>query len=340
MPWKYPDNVPSVAKNWTPTEQKACVIAGNAVLGQGGSDKEAIFACIHAAGKGKHDVFDALFGGRFSLLQAAKQKRGKRKMPKPPRPANIRPVQIQYLKRLRIMLKDLFSLTREIVISALPNLLAGAAHVRPDRKDDYFDEVEQIIARLKKKFDGEYTDSKRFDIIMEAAERAEGTNSTYFRNLAIKIFGIDIGRSEPWLKQEMSAFVRTNMDLVGSIADEHIDRVKNLMLLGTQQGWRHEELAKEIEGKFGVAENKAKLIARDQVSKFNASLTEFRMKEAGVEKYEWSTSGDERVRESHAEKDGKIFSWSDPPADTGNPGEDINCRCVAIPVLEDLKQEE
>ncbi|MDD0884230.1 phage head morphogenesis protein, partial [Xylella fastidiosa subsp. multiplex] len=35
-------------------------------------------------------------------------------------------------------------------------------------------------------------------------------------------------------------------------------------------------------------------------------------------------------REDHAAHDGTVFRWSDPPA-TGHPGQDYNCRCVAIP---------
>ena len=40
------------------------------------------------------------------------------------------------------------------------------------------------------------------------------------------------------------------------------------------------------------------------------------------------------VRPSHAENDGKIFSWDTPPA-TGHPGEDHNCRCTAVPLPDD-----
>jgi HK97 family phage prohead protease len=50
MPWTV-DDPPSVAKNWTDEEKEKCVKAANAVLEDGGTDEEAIFACIHAAGK-------------------------------------------------------------------------------------------------------------------------------------------------------------------------------------------------------------------------------------------------------------------------------------------------
>lgn len=50
MPWTY-DDPPAVAQNWTPAQQRRCVDAANAVLEAGGTDEEAIYACIAAAGK-------------------------------------------------------------------------------------------------------------------------------------------------------------------------------------------------------------------------------------------------------------------------------------------------
>ena len=66
------------------------------------------------------------------------------------------------------------------------------------------------------------------------------------------------------------------------------------------------------------------------------NLTELRQTSIGVTDYVWSTSGDERVRPEHAARNGKVYKWSEPPAG-GHPGEDIQCRCRAIPVLDDLK---
>ena len=48
MPWTV-DNPPNVAKNWSDSRKKKCVSAANAVLKDGGTDEEAIFACIHAS---------------------------------------------------------------------------------------------------------------------------------------------------------------------------------------------------------------------------------------------------------------------------------------------------
>ncbi len=54
-------------------------------------------------------------------------------------------------------------------------------------------------------------------------------------------------------------------------------------------------------------------------------------KASGAFHYIWRTRRDERVRSSHAENNGRIFSRDNPPP-TGHPGEDFNCRCWAEPV--------
>ena len=48
--------------------------------------------------------------------------------------------------------------------------------------------------------------------------------------------------------------------------------------------------------------------------------------------YIWRTLGDNNVRASHAANNGKLFAWDSPP-DTGHPGEDYNCRCIAEPYV-------
>jgi SPP1 gp7 family putative phage head morphogenesis protein len=57
--------------------------------------------------------------------------------------------------------------------------------------------------------------------------------------------------------------------------------------------------------------------------------------EASNEKYIWRTVQDDRVRSSHRQREGKVFSWNNSP-EGGAPGEDYNCRCWA----ENIKREE
>ncbi len=52
--------------------------------------------------------------------------------------------------------------------------------------------------------------------------------------------------------------------------------------------------------------------------------------------YIWRTTGDSKVRSSHAGRNGKTFSWDAPPQG-GHPGEAYNCRCRAEDVKEKKK---
>ena len=97
-----------------------------------------------------------------------------------------------------------------------------------------------------------------------------------------------------------------------------------------RQGRRHESVAKDIEREFGIAENRAKLIARDQIGKIESDLSRSRMETNGVTKGVWRTSEDERVRPKHAANEGKTFALKD-GLNGIRPGEEINCRCYTEP---------
>ena len=106
------------------------------------------------------------------------------------------------------------------------------------------------------------------------------------------------------------------------------------------QGYRFDNLTEAIRHRYGVAASKARFLARQETSLFMAKFRKQRFEQAGVRRYRWSTAHDERVRDSHKRLNGRVFSYDDPPItdrSTGaknNPGEDFNCRCLDIPVLE------
>ena len=141
------------------------------------------------------------------------------------------------------------------------------------------------------------------------------------------------------IQQAMAAATQANVELITSIPTQYLEKVGKAVTENYVDGMRWEDLAKVIEQVGDVTESRAKLIARDQTSKMNGSFNEARQTSLGIDQYIWQTSGDERVREEHAANDGKVFSWNEPPA-TGHPGEDINCRCVAVPYFDLDKMEE
>jgi SPP1 gp7 family putative phage head morphogenesis protein len=95
-----------------------------------------------------------------------------------------------------------------------------------------------------------------------------------------------------------------------------------------------------IEDEWHTSAAKARFIARQETSLFFSKLSMNRAESAGVRRYRWSTSHDQRVRPDHKELQGTIHAIDDPPivdSRTGrraHPGCDWNCRCSAIWVLD------
>ena len=150
--------------------------------------------------------------------------------------------------------------------------------------------------------------------------------------VAIKnAIGVDVGHllhANGPLLSAMKDATTDNIALITSIPEKYFGRVEQTLTDGWTSGLRWESMVDQIADDGRITENRAKLIARDQTAKMNSAFNQERQQQVGIEKYEWSTSEDERVRDSHAELDGQIFSWDDPPIVDGekvNPGEAIQC---------------
>lgn len=151
--------------------------------------------------------------------------------------------------------------------------------------------------------------------------------------------GIDLSaylRNSPNIAEKVNALTAGNIQLIKSIRSQYLDKVQNAVMQAMVKGTLNKDLAAQIKDLGKTTEKRAMFIARDQSSKLNAALTQARHEDAGIKKYMWSTSLDERVRDSHADKEGLVFEYANPPSDTGHPGHDFNCRCVAISYLGDV----
>ena len=167
----------------------------------------------------------------------------------------------------------------------------------------------------------------------------------------------DVQRYMPGLKNtdlflggQIAGWRRENVGLISSMTDDMLEKIGNL--LEDYDGTRVEDTATALEDTFGLTRARAELIARDQVLKLNADMNQQAQTNAGVDKYRWSTSQDGSVRDdpkgkgdpNHAILEGTIHSWDDPPVtcertgDTNHPGQDYQCRCLAIPVLEEFDE--
>ena len=85
---------------------------------------------------------------------------------------------------------------------------------------------------------------------------------------------------------------------------------------------------KEVTGQMLTSSARmARFFARDQLARLNKATTISTFLHAGVTKVKWVTSHDVRVRQSHKDLDGKMFSIDNLPDEV----DDYNCRCALVP---------
>lgn len=135
---------------------------------------------------------------------------------------------------------------------------------------------------------------------------------------------------------------REQVDLIKSLPLEAGLRAQKIAQEAMMGSKRADVAAEELARTTEVTESRATLIARTEIAKANATLTSARAQYVGATHYIWRTAEDADVRESHAEMDGKIFRFDDPPYVEGEgnhgPGEIYNCRCFAEPIIGEVEE--
>lgn len=146
--------------------------------------------------------------------------------------------------------------------------------------------------------------------------------------------------SGEFYREQLNRWIDENVKLIKTIPQDTLSDMRTIVSEGFKTGKTTTSIEKEIQHTYGVTKRSARLLARDQLSKLNGEITKSQQEDAGVEEYIWSDSGDGRVRDRHKQLNGKKFRWDDPPViDTrtgrrGHPGDDYECRCVALPVFD------
>jgi SPP1 gp7 family putative phage head morphogenesis protein len=256
-------------------------------------------------------------------------------------------VEERYRTALRALIAPLAPAVRRHVVPRLHLL----AETRQDAIGDERDGVARLVDAAVEDFNAASPRVER-----ERASRSAVAEADAASKLALRTqLGVDPFTAEPELERVLAAAVREGVEQIDAIPARFFGAVKATIREGVRRGLRHEEIATLLERdvlsgadgtELAIAQNRVAFIARNQVGSATAKLTEARQKKLGLRRYRWVTSRDERVRgnpmgrypdarPSHHARDGKAFSWDDPP-EQGHPGEAPNCRCIAEPILDDL----
>ena len=142
--------------------------------------------------------------------------------------------------------------------------------------------------------------------------------------------------------------VTANVSLIRTIGESHWGRVIEAVTANYQgKSFAEGSLTNRLAKIGSISKREAKRIARDQTSKLTTSLSAIRQQDAGINRYTWRNAQDQRVvgnpggkypegnaiHGNHWEREGQEFRWDQPPED-GHPGQPIQCRCSAEPIID------
>lgn len=237
----------------------------------------------------------------------------------------------EYARELKWYVREVYAIVYEYLDYMIDEALAN--DIQLDARQDNW--ISNITDKIKEAIDSRLPIrqkvSSMFDKVKSFARRQQ-------EKIYRSIFGGEParGNNRPY-EMMKTIWVSQNLTLVESIDRQTLESIHYALgqniIRTVDKEMLISELKESIRHAAHVSENRAALIAADQVGKLNSQLAQYEQFNQGVESYIWTTRKDNRVRPLHAEREGKMFRWSDPPAD-GHPGWPIRCRCVARPVYD------
>ena len=228
--------------------------------------------------------------------------------------------------------------TREVfspLLREMPRLLTRANDERLRIDVGEAREVADLVARAKRSLEGAIAQPKLEALAIEFAQKTATYQRIQLSRQVHAALGVDIRIADGNVSALLDAFAIENVALIKDIPAAIAANVEKATTRAVTSGTLWPDLAKELDARFGYGETRSRLIARDQVGKLYGQVAATRQKDLGIRRFVWRTVGDERVRDEHADRDGQIYSYDDPP-DGELPGEPILCRCYPDPVFDDI----
>lgn len=230
------------------------------------------------------------------------------------------------------ILRDYTRGVNQICKDYLPYMVdeAMANSLKADMREDSW--ISDVTDKVKEAIDSKL---RITDKISAMFEKVKGFAKSQQGKIFTSIFG-SIPKQRPPRDYEMLKQIWTsqNLTLIKSIDDRTMEAIHYALSRNVIRTVDRKEVISEltqtIKHMAKVNENRAALIACDQVGKLNSQLAQYEQVNQGVKSYIWQTMMDNRVRPEHAERQGKRYYWDDPPSG-GHPGWAIRCRCSSIP---------
>ncbi len=208
--------------------------------------------------------------------------------------------------------------------------------------------LKRIFARMQKRFD-EYSNKFSVDFVNNVSDDTK----IKLMNQAQDLITIRPDRFYIGVLNSKKALINENVALIKNLPEKMYQQIYGDVMRAFAKGNNLSDVKSNlykaglpplrdiqysIKERARQVEKRAKLITRDQFFKATGIINNQRMADAGITKAEWMHSSAGKVpRPDHVKANGKIFDTAKGCLIDGEyilPGEKINCRCVAIPIIE------
>lgn len=277
------------------------------------------------------------------LLTKRKQEWANKFKPNVVRGAPLNPsisVEIRYYQLLAVMIEQMAAEVRREVESLF----------KTEHAKEYFSEDASVASQariltnaLKRKFDTLFA-TNAAPIAQSFARQSDKSSSAALHSSIQQLSG---GLSLPTTSLQgqvtdiLTATIAENVNLIKSIPEKYLTGVQGAVMRSITTGNGMQDLVPYLANGKEITLRRARFIAKDQTKKAFENISSGRMKNLGLDKYEWlHTGGSNHPRKEHIAMSGKIYSLSSPPVidsktgERGGPGQLPGCRCRKRPVIE------
>ena len=225
------------------------------------------------------------------------------------------------------MRKYINNLTKSIKDNLVPIQSFIASHYRQDDEGSYDEQLSLAISTaIQASMTREQVETALTNLYTETDIYNRGQIETVYKSLGqTPIVGID----ETTIKNQ---FMQQNRMLIDSISTDIKTKLIYEINNQVSNGYDENEIIAVVNKAKDQAYKRADKIAHNEIGNLDGRMCKQRQLANGITKYQWRTVRDERVRPWHAEREGKIFSWDNPPFD-GHPREAPFCRCEPAPCI-------
>lgn len=190
--------------------------------------------------------------------------------------------------------------------------------------------------------------NERIDTISQKAlgKLDKKSKEEFYKRVAAKT-GINVADliTKEGMKPTTNALVTETAQWIKTLRDDTFQKFTNNTLFAMSQGESLDTIVSQFDDVVAERKNHAKFLARNQVQNYNSITTKIRAQNLGITKAIWETAGDERVRPSHADREGKEFDLAEGLYSSVDgiyllPGTDYNCRCTYTMIIPEDTEEE